>query len=55
MDDIETEGTGAISSVVRAVTLMCHIRINRTDDLAKILKAFIELNSRGINYSGKVL
>jgi len=37
--------------------LLMHVHQNRTDglDLAKIAKAFIELNSRRINYFGKLL
>ena len=53
MDNIETEGTGTFSSIVRT----CSIDVshqNRTYDLnlAKIPKACIELNS---NYFGKTL
>ena len=46
MDNIETEGTGTVSSIVRTCdTDVSHQ--NRSDDLdlAKIPKAFIELNS----------
>ena len=53
VDNIETEGTGTFSSIVR----ICNSDVshqNRTYDLnlAKIPKAFIELNS---NYFGKAL
>ena len=51
MDNIETEGTGIVSSIGRVCdTDLSHH--NRTDDLdlAKILKAFTELNSRRMNY-----
>ena len=56
MDNIETEGTGALSSIVRA----CDTDVlyqNKTDnlDLAKIPKLFTELNSRRMNYLGKAL
>ena len=56
MDNIKTEGTDTVSSVVRVSdTDVSHQ--NRTDDLdlAKIPKAFIELNSRRMNYFGKAL
>ena len=51
VDNIETEGTGTVSSIVRTCdTDVSHH--NRTDDLdlAKIPKVFIELNSRRMNY-----
>jgi len=37
--------------------LLMHVHQNKTDglDLTKIAKAFIELNSRRINYFGKLL
>ena len=51
MDNIETEGTGIVSSIGRVCdTDLSHQ--SRTDDLdlAKISKAFTELNSRRMNY-----
>ena len=56
MDNIETEESGTVSSIIRACdTNVSHQ--NRTDglDLAKVPKAFIELNSIGMNYFGEVL
>ena len=56
VNNIETEGTGTVSSIVRTCdTDMSHQ--NRTDDLdlANIPKAFIELNSRRMNCFGKAL
>ena len=53
LDNIK-KGTDIVSSVVRACdTDVLHQ--NRTDDLdfAKIPKAFIEINSRRMNYFGK--
>ena len=57
MDNIETEGTGTISSIVRACDTDDVSHQNRTNDLdlAKIPKEFIELNSRRMNYFGKAL
>ena len=53
VNNIETEGTGTIRSVVR---LMCHIRTGTDDlDLTKIPKAFIKLNFRRMSYCGKAL
>ena len=54
VDNSETEGTGTLSSIVRA----CDTDVlyqNKTDnlDLAIIPKSFIELNSRRMNYFGK--
>ena len=56
VDNIETEDTGTISSIVRA----CDTDVsqqNRTHNtnLAKIPKSFIEINSRRMNYFGKAL
>ena len=47
VDNIETEGAGTVSRSVRACDTYVSYQ-NRTDDLdlAKIPKAFIELNSR---------
>ena len=56
MGNIEAEGTGTVSSILR----VCDTNVshqNKTDhlDLAKIPKAFIKLSSRRINYYGKAL
>ena len=47
VDNIETEGTGTVSSIVRAYDIDVSHQ-NRTDnlDLSKIPKAFIEIHSR---------
>ena len=52
VDNIESEGTGTVSSNVRACDTDGMSHQNRTDylDLVKIPKAFIELNSRRMNY-----
>ena len=53
VDNIETEDTGTIRSIVRA----CDTNVsqqNRTH-LAKFPKAFIEINSKRMNYFGKAL
>ena len=67
MDKFEAEGTDTVSSLIRAcdTDVSHHIRtddfdlvkIIRTDDfdLVKIGKAFIELNSRRMNYFDKPL
>ena len=56
MGNIEMEGAGTVSSIVRAYDAD-ESQQNRTDnlDLAKILKVFIELNSRRMNYFAKPL
>ena len=56
MGNIETEVTGTVSSIVIACdTDVSHQ--NRIDDLdlARIPKAFIELNSRKVSYFSKAL
>ena len=55
VDNIETEGTGTVSSAVRGCDTDVSYQ-NKTDDLdlAKIPKVFIELNSR-MDYFGKAL
>ena len=47
VDNIETEGTGTVSSIVRTCdTDVSHQNRTGDVDLAKIPEAFIELNSR---------
>ena len=53
---VETEDTGSVSSIVR----VCNIDVShqkRIDDfyLAKLPKAFIDINSIRMNYFGKAL
>ena len=56
VDNIETEGTGTISSIVRAYdTDVSQQNRTHNTNLNKIPKAFIEINSRRINYFGKAL
>ena len=57
VDNIETEGTGTISSIVRACDTddVSHQNGSNDLDLAKIPKAFVELNSRRMKYFGKAL
>ena len=51
MDNIETEGTGIVSSIGRVCdTDLSHQSRTNDLDLAKIPKAFTELNSRRMNY-----
>ena len=56
MENIEREGTGTISSIVRAFdTDVSHLNRDNDSDLYKIPKAFIELNSRRMYYFSKAL